>query len=74
MEYFISHIGVVFLAACFVAVCAVAWWYLTDKNARLKRQRLEARRAEEVRTAVSARTAQSDHKTVTGADSDISDE
>ena len=39
MDYFISHIGVIFLAACFVAVCAVAWWYLTDKNARLKRQR-----------------------------------
>ena len=45
MDYFISHIGVIFLAACFVAVCAVAWWYLTDKNARLKRQRAEARKA-----------------------------
>ena len=37
MEYFISHIGIIFIAACFVAACAVAWWYLTDKNARLKR-------------------------------------
>ena len=45
MDYFISHIGVIFLAACFVAVCAVAWWYLTDKNARLTRQRAEARKA-----------------------------
>ena len=45
MEYFISHVGVIFAAACFVAVCAVLWWYLTDKNARLKRQRAEARRA-----------------------------
>ena len=44
MEYFISHIGVIFIAACFIAVCAVLWWYLTDKNARLKRQRAEARR------------------------------
>ena len=44
MEYFISHIGVIFIAACFIAVCAVLWWYLTDKNARLKRQRAEVRR------------------------------
>ena len=44
MEYFISHIGVIFIAAAFVAVCAVAWWYLTDKNARLIRQRAEARK------------------------------
>jgi hypothetical protein len=44
MEYFVSHIGIIFIAACFIAVCAVAWWYLTDKNARLKRQRAEARR------------------------------
>ena len=45
MEYFISHIGIIFIAACFVAACAVAWWYLTDKNAQLKRQRAEARKA-----------------------------
>jgi hypothetical protein len=44
MDYFISHIGVIFIAAVFVAVCAVAWWYLTDKNARLIRQRAEARK------------------------------
>ena len=44
MDYFLSHIGVIFIAAAFVAVCAVAWWYLTDKNARLKRERAEARR------------------------------
>ena len=44
MEYFVSHLGVIFGAACFVALAAVAWWYLTDKNARLKRQRAEARR------------------------------
>ena len=45
MDYFVSHIGIIFIAACFVAICAVAWWYLTDKNARLKRQRAEARKA-----------------------------
>ena len=44
MDYFVSHIGIIFLAACFVAVCAVGWWYLTEKNARLKRERAEARR------------------------------
>ena len=44
MDYFVSHLGVIFIAACFVAVCAVAWWYLTDRNARLKRQRAEARK------------------------------
>ena len=45
MDYFVSHLGVIFGAACFVALAAVAWWYLTDKNARLKRQRAEARKA-----------------------------
>ena len=53
MEYFISHIGIIFIAACFVAICAVAWWYLTDKNARLKRQRAEARKEAAARNSVS---------------------
>ena len=44
MDYFLSHIGVIFIAALFVAAAAVAWWYLTEKNARLIRQRAEARR------------------------------
>lgn len=44
MEYFASHIGIIFLAACFVAVCAVGWWLLTERNAVLKRQRAEARK------------------------------
>ena len=44
MEYFASHIGIIFLAACLVAVCAVGWWLLTERNAMLKRQRAEARR------------------------------
>ena len=57
MEYFVSHIGVIFLAACFVAACAVGWWYLTDKNARLKRQRAEARR----RAAEAAKEGESDY-------------
>ena len=44
MSYFVSHLGIIFIAAVFVAACAVAWWYLTDKNARLIRQRAEARK------------------------------
>ena len=44
MEYFISHIGIIFVAAIFVAVAAVAWWLLTERNAKLIRQRAEARR------------------------------
>jgi hypothetical protein len=44
MEYFVSHLGIIFGASCFIAAAAVVWWYLTDKNARLKRQRAEARK------------------------------
>ena len=44
MEYFVSHIGIIFIAAILVAVCVVAWWLLTERNARLIRQRAEARR------------------------------
>ena len=43
MEYFISHIGIIFLAAIFVAAAAVAWWALTERNAKLIRQRAVAR-------------------------------
>ena len=65
MDYFASHIGVIFLAACFVAVCAVGWWYLTDKNARLKRQRAEARKAAAAASAIAERNKsgqQNDHE------------
>ena len=44
MDYFLSHIGIIIIAAAFVAACAVAWWYLTEKNAILIRKRAEARR------------------------------
>ena len=44
MEYFVSHLGIIIIAAAFVAVCAVAWWYLTERNAMLIRQRAEAKR------------------------------
>ena len=44
MDYFFSHIGIIFFASIFVAAAAVAWWYLTETNAKLIRQRAEARR------------------------------
>ena len=44
MSYFVSHLGIIIVAALFVAVCAVAWWFLTERNAMLIRQRAEARR------------------------------
>ena len=44
MSYFVSHLGILFAAAAFIAVCAVAWWLLTERNAMLIRQRAEARR------------------------------
>ena len=44
MDYFVSHLGIIFFAAAFVAICAVGWWYLTERNARLIRQRAEAKR------------------------------
>ena len=62
MDYFISHLGVIFIAACFVAVCAVGWWYLTDKNARLKRQRAEARKAAAAAAAIAERNSSSEQK------------
>ena len=30
------------MAAAFVAACAVGWWYLTERNAELIRQRAES--------------------------------
>ena len=44
MEYFVSHLGIIIIAAVFVAACAVAWWYLTERNAMLIRQRADARK------------------------------
>ena len=52
MEYFASHIGIIFIAACFVALCAVGWWFLTERNAELRRQRAEARRKASAADAV----------------------
>ncbi len=43
MDYFVSHIGVISIAACFIGLVAVAWWLLTDWNAKLRKKRTEAR-------------------------------
>ena len=48
MDYFVNHIGVIIGGACFVAIAAVVWWFLTEKNAELKRQRARARAAAKV--------------------------
>ncbi|MBQ0004486.1 MAG: hypothetical protein KBS68_01325 [Clostridiales bacterium] len=47
MEYFVSHIGILFVAACVVAGIAVSWQYLLETNARLKRERAAARKREQ---------------------------
>ena len=44
MEYFLSHVGVIFIAGLIVAVCAVTWWGLTARNEVLKRERAKARK------------------------------
>ncbi len=62
MEYFISHLGIIFIAAAFVAVCAVVWWYLTERNARLIRQRAEARRKAAEAVALNKDTTSKDNE------------
>ncbi len=53
MDYFVSHLGIIIIAAAFVALCAVAWWYLTERNAMLIRQRAEAKRKAQITEAKS---------------------
>ena len=43
MDYFISHLPVIFGAACIVALAAVLYWYSLYRSAKAKRQRAEAR-------------------------------
>ncbi|NLY87298.1 MAG: hypothetical protein GX083_01965 [Clostridiales bacterium] len=45
MEYFIEHLGRTMVAAIIIALIAVTWLYLLEKNSRLKRQRAQARKA-----------------------------
>ena len=44
MEYFRSHVGVIFIAGLIVAVGAVTWWGVTARNEVLKRERAKARK------------------------------
>ena len=60
MEYFISHIGIIVIAALFVAAAAVIWWLLTERNAMLIRQRAKAR----------LKAAESEDKQGAGSDPD----
>lgn len=43
MEYFVSHLGTLFIAAVLIAGVAVSWQYLLEKNAKLKRERAMAK-------------------------------
>ncbi len=49
MDYFFSHIGILFVAAIVIAGIAISWQYLLEKNARLKRERAVARKKEQVK-------------------------
>ena len=44
MQYFISHLPVIFAAACVVAISAILYWVSLERSAKLKRQRAEARK------------------------------
>lgn len=44
MEYFLSHVGTIFIAGLIVAIAAVTWWALTTRNEYLIRKRAIARR------------------------------
>ena len=44
MEYFLSHVGVIFIAGLIVAVCAVTWGGLTARKEVLTRDRAKARK------------------------------
>ena len=44
MESFVSQIGTLFIAALLISAVAVIWWLLTERNAKLIRQRAEAKR------------------------------
>ena len=43
MEYFISHLPAIIIAGCVVSIAAVVWWYLLEKQAKDKRERVRAK-------------------------------
>lgn len=44
MDYVISHLPVIFGAACIVAISAILYWVSLERAAKLKRQRALARK------------------------------
>ncbi len=60
MDYVISHFWTIVIGSLIVAFSAVLWWYLMDKNARLKRERAQARIAEAKRRKEDREAAEKD--------------
>ena len=52
MDYFISHLLIILSAACAVALAAILWWYLMERNAELKRARAKARSTKDDETEI----------------------
>lgn len=50
MEYFVSHVGYIAIAAGIVALVAVVGWYFSMKNEEAKRKKIEdaLRKADEI--------------------------
>ena len=49
MDYFVTNLPIICIAALIVAGSAVLYWYSLERSARAKRQRAEARKAEALR-------------------------
>ena len=63
MESFVDQIGVLFIAALLISAVAVTWWLLTERHAKLIRQRAEAqRKAAEAAKAEDSALDSDDHK------------
>ncbi len=60
MDYVISHFWTIVIGSLIVAFSAVLWWYLMEKNARLKRERAQARIAEAKRRKEDREAAEKD--------------
>ncbi len=60
MDYVISHFWTIVIGSLIVAFSAVLWWYLMDKNARLKRERAQARIEEAKRRKENREAAEKD--------------
>lgn len=43
MDYFLSHLPAILIAGCVIAAVAVLWTILLDRQAKAKRQRVQAK-------------------------------